>query len=100
MFAPQPLLLGLALPRYFLDFECGDRVSRDPEGLDFPDLLQAQRDGFRALAELVLDRALKGDEQMHVVLVVRAQDAEVLFRAELDLKAAEAFPDGDEDRQD
>ena len=73
------------MPRYFFDFEDGQTLSRDPEGLDLPDKEAARRAAIGELTEIVREEFPDADTREFVVTVRDGKDT-IIFRAELRLR--------------
>lgn len=70
------------MPRYFFDVRDREGFATDDEGLEFPDIEQAQRGATRALAEMAKDVAIRNGAPPEIAIEVR-ENGEPLLRATL-----------------
>jgi hypothetical protein len=79
-----PASLRGAMPRYYFDVSDGDKFTRDDEGLEMGDLIEASKAAVAALPEIARDVLPDGDHR-DIIVQVRDQTGEVLIRSKLTL---------------
>jgi hypothetical protein len=66
------------MERYFLHFLAGDRIIRDEDGEEFPDLQAVQAEAIETVREVLAETIWAGaDLEMEAVLVMDEQGHEV-----------------------
>ena len=80
------------MKRYYFDMRDGENVTRDDEGLEFPDLAAAQEEAAKALADIARDvvrKSVRAPSGQRMVVEVRDDTGDVMlakFTFEIDKK--------------
>ena len=73
------------MPRFYFDSRDGERLVRDEDGLDLPDLAAAREEASRALGEIIKDILPDGDERV-IAIAARGENRRLLFTATITFK--------------
>jgi hypothetical protein len=76
---------GNAMPHYYFDIRDGICVTRDEEGLEFPDIEAAREDLLKALGEITKDIMPDGDRR-EIVGEIRDESGKPVLRSILSIK--------------
>ena len=81
------------MPRFYFDAFDGDKVARDTEGVDLPDLMAARDEAQQALPEIAREVLPDGERRMFAC-TVRDGDGTALYRVALTLTGNMLPPPG------